>query len=356
MNPMMNNPNMMQNQFINNQNLMNPNMFPNINQNFNQLNPNMVPNMNLNMYQINQNMIPNINLNMNQINQNNLPNMNEVNLNMHPNNSEEEEIEDVLPYIYEPKMFLKFSNITTIKNGTYIKVKLPKSLTKSDLYSVAKKYQTDFYSTIKLSCNNYLLKEDDTSIEGIEEGSVIHIIEDIDFPDGSYYKELMKKNENYETIRYLFKFNGKISSIEFPKNITVSEMMKGVFSKLVLNSKSYRIDPINPLDASKKIINVFSPQKIFQVFMAQPPESHWRFGKLISARFKGENILIGTLNSINRLIERINSYIYPKKIKKLIIGNKEFFVKEIKNFSLKSIGINENFSCDVEFEEFQDEE
>ena len=54
---------------------------------------------------------------------------------------------------------------------------------------MAKKYQEDFYSTIILSCNNYLLKEDDnTTIEGIEEGSIINIIEDIDFPDGSYYK------------------------------------------------------------------------------------------------------------------------------------------------------------------------
>jgi len=54
----------------------------------------------------------------------------------------------------------------------------------------------DFYSNILLSCNNYLLKDDDTSIEGIGEGSVINIIEDVDFPDRSYYKALMlRKNE-----------------------------------------------------------------------------------------------------------------------------------------------------------------
>ena len=186
----MNNPN-----FYNiNQNLMNPNLInPNINQNFAQLNPNMIPNMN----QINQNMIPNLNdMNLN---------MGQLNLNRDQNNNNNEEIEDVLPYIDEPKMVLKFSNISSIKNGTYIKVKLPKSITKSDLYSIAKKYQTNYYSNIILSCNNYLLKDDDSSIEGIEEGSVINIIEDADFPDGAYYKALMKKNKNNETMSFFLK-------------------------------------------------------------------------------------------------------------------------------------------------------
>ena len=90
-------------------------------------------------------------------------------------------------------MILKFSTVSSIKNGTYIAVKLPKSITKNDLYSIAKKYQDDYYSNIILSCNNYLLKEDDTTIEGIKEGSIINIIEDIDFPDGSYYRALLKK-------------------------------------------------------------------------------------------------------------------------------------------------------------------
>lgn len=104
--------------------------------------------------------------------------------------------EDILPYIDEPKMVLKFSNIDTIKTGNYINVKIPKSLTKKELYSIAKKYQIDYYSNIILSCNNYLLQCDDTLIEGISEGSIINIIEDVDFPDGSYYKVLMKKHEN----------------------------------------------------------------------------------------------------------------------------------------------------------------
>ena len=51
----------------------------------------------------------------------------------------------------------------------------------------------------------------------------------------------MKKNENYE--RTFFHFNYYLekirkADIEFPINITVGEMMKATFSKLLLNSKS----------------------------------------------------------------------------------------------------------------------
>ena len=369
-----NNGNNNQNLINQNMNHINPNMIPNMNLNMNQINPNIIPNMNLNMNQINPNMIPNMNLNMNQINPNMIPNMNEANLNMGQfnldagqndndnsislnQNSSDDEIEDVLPYIDEPKMLLKFSNISTIKNGTYIKVKLPKSITKSDLYSIAKKYQVDYNSNILLTHNNYLLKEDDTSIEGIEEGSVINIIEDVDFPDGAYYKALMEKNKNYERMSFIFRIEGKINKIQFPKNIKVSEMVKAAFSKLLLNSKSSRINYIDSSDINKKIKDKFNGNESFSISFYDPLENHWRFGKIIYAdvldiRSNGniQNIVaIGTLNSINRLIYSIEITFY-RKLKKIIIGNKEFYKNEIKDFSLKSLGINDSFKCGAEFE------
>ena len=251
-------------------------------------------------------------------------------------------------------MVLKFSNISSIKDGTYIKVKLPKSITKSDLYSIAKKYQVDYYSNILLSCNNYLLKNDDTSIEGIEEGSVINIIEDVDFPDGAYYKALMEKNKNYETMSFFFKVEGKINKIQFPKNITVSEMIRAAFSKLLINYKSASIESIDKSEQTK-IINRFYDNKAFTISFSDPLEPHWKFGKIIYANVF-ENafcknttcIAIGTLNSINRLIYSIENHFF-KKLKKIKIWNKEFYKNEIKNVSLKSIGLNDNFDCIVEF-------
>ena len=330
-NPMMNmNMNMMHNPFLNmnnynyniNQNVMNPNM-----NNMNIINPNM---FNLNMNQMNNNM------NLNQINEG-VMGFNQIN-----------DVEDIFPYIDEPKKILKFSNISTIKNGKYITVKIPNSITKRDLYSIARKYQVDIYSNIILSCNNYLLLEDDTLIEGIEEGTVINIIEDIDFPDGSFYKALMKKHENAEKKNLRFNIvneNSKI--IEFPKNITVSEMMKAAFSKLLLNSKSSRMLGI-PSDNSK--INQFQEYQSFTIYKADPLEKHWRFGKKILATVISNNkietiIQIGTLNSITQLIKGIELS-FSKKLKKLYIREMEYGKNDIK--SLKSIGIDDNFLCKVE--------
>ena len=40
-----------------------------------------------------------------------------------------------------------------------------------------------------------------------------------------------------------------------------------------------------------------------------------------------------------------------KKVKKITIRNIVYLKNEIKDCSLKSIGLNENFSCEVELEE-----
>ena len=325
--------NMMPNPFLNNnmnQFMMNPNMM--------NMNPNMI-NMNQNMMNMNQNMM-NMNQNLNQIN-----NIDQIN-----------EVEDILPYINEPKIMLKFSTISSIKQGKYIKVKLPKSITKNDLYSIAKKYQYDYCSDIILSYNNYIIQKDDTTIEGFEEGSIINIIEDIDVPDGSYYKYLMKKFEHIERIFFKFRYTNektRYTKIEFPKNITVSEMIKGTFSKLLLNMKTSRFDELSPSDNTK--ISKFQIGRQFNINVyGNSPIWHWKFGKIIQVRTIVDNvrsdiISIGTLNSIKELIREISFSNTYKKIKKLSLGINEFLVNEIADFSLRSIGINDNVDCKVEF-------
>ena len=59
-----------------------------------------------------------MNMNLNMINMNR--NLNQIN-----NIDQINEVEDILPYINEPKIMLKFSSISLIKQGKYIKVKLP---------------------------------------------------------------------------------------------------------------------------------------------------------------------------------------------------------------------------------------
>ena len=158
-----------------------------MNMNFNMFN-NPLLNMNNNsmiMNPFNQ-YNPNMNnLNFNNFNQNMNMNFNQINLEQKNN------IEDPLYYINEQKKILKFSNIETGPNK-FIEVKIPNSLSKSDLYSIAKKYQKFYNSNILLSYNNYLLKNDETPIAGIPDGSIINIIEDAYYPDDSYYNLLIK--------------------------------------------------------------------------------------------------------------------------------------------------------------------
>ena len=148
-----------------------------------------------------------------------------------------------------------------------------------------------------------------------------------------------------------------MNKIQFPKNITVSEMVRAALSKLLINSEGSFIDLIDKSDQTK-IINKFNDNKMFTIYFSEPPNPHWKFGKIINARVfnnaKNENtitttISIGTLNSINQLISSVEGF-STKKVKKIIIGKKELYKNEIKNFSLKSIGINDNFTFLVEFE------
>ena len=321
---------------MNNNMLNNP--FLNNNYNMNMMNMNM---MNMNMMN-NQNFI-----NPNNFNQN--MNLNQINQNLENNNY----VEDVLPYINEPKKILKFSTISNNSNGNYITVKLPNSITRSDLYSIAKKYQTDYYSDIILSYNNYLLKSDNSTIEGIPENSIINIIEDVDYPDDSYYNNLMKKNEKEEKIRFGFNFpSGERKFLLFPNNITFSEMEKAAFSKLSLNTKSTRILDL-PIYKNQKLNTLIN--HCFHIDKCHSINSHWKFGKIINAKIKDINekevnvVQIGTLNSTLQLYKNAET-LCSRKVKKLSIKNKLIERENIK--SLASIGINEDFECIVELGEY----
>ena len=161
----------------------------------------------------------------------------------------------------------------------------------------------------------------------------------------------MKKNENVAKKQFFFTIiNEKGKYIKFPENITVSEMIKATFSKLLLNPYNSRIVGLSPFDKSK--INKFQDFVHFTIYKADPFDNHWIFGKKGTARIIDNNknrliIFIGILNSISKLIQVIEKD-YCKKLIKLYIGKMEFGKNDIK--SLKSIGINEDFDCKVELD------
>ena len=129
-------------------------------------------------------------------------------------------------------------------------------------------------------------------------------------------------------------------------------MEKGALSKLLLNSKSYKINEFSTINYGNKIssLNI----KIFTIYPYGHLENHWRFGKLINAIiYENEinkcTVSIGILNSVKDLIYSIYLLFQRKDLEKLSIGNHEFLVNEIGNFSLKSIGINKDVNCKVVF-------
>ena len=296
----------------------------------------------MNMNMMNMNM-----MNMNMMNNQNAinPNLNNFNQNMNYNNLNQinQDVEDVLPYIKEPKKILRFSTIKSVSDVNYINVKVPNSITKSDLYSIAKKYQTDYYSDIILSHNNFLLKNDNSSIESIPENSIINIIEDVDYPDESYYNNLLKKNEKEKKIQIGFIIpSGKYRYLLFPENITISEMIKAALSKLSLNSKSVHIIDLNPNDNSK--INKLIYNQSFHIIQRNFLNYHWIFGKIVIATIKSKDkkvldLHIGILNSTLQLINSIECNL-NRKIKNVFINN--VLIEREKEKSLASIGINEN--------------
>ena len=144
-------------------------------QNFNPLfciNANSFINQNNNNFnQMNQ-MNNNINFNMNNFNQmnNNFNQMNNVNSMLH--NSNKNKVIDLFPYIYEEKKIIKFIN----SNYESKSIKIPISINKSDLYSIADNYKSHPSFKFILSYKNIMIKEDESSIEEIPEGAEINII------------------------------------------------------------------------------------------------------------------------------------------------------------------------------------
>jgi len=380
---------MLNNMYLNKQNLMIQNMNPIYNMNLNQQNlmmqnMNLINNMNLNQQNvmlkgmINQmNFINNndINIPLNQVNlinsiisfykRNNNDNMNYNSPNqiknilnlINPNYpglkfNDINEIEDPLYYIKEPKKIIKFIN----SDYLIYKVRIPKYITKYDLYTISKLYKNNKKSNsdVLLIYQNEILVQDDSSIELISDEDEIRIIEPRNYPDDSYYKLLLQKNERMLNIICQFQFGQKVNFF-LPESTLISDMIKAFKLKFGLENKyTSLIHQALTLDTSdnRKIMNVIKDGDYIQIIIHNNPPyvigksvqvhisytiknlEHWIFDK-------------GLLNSIKYIINKAESF-HHVKIKKLFIGNKQLNRDDER--CLSEIGINKNFDCLIEFE------
>ena len=267
------------------------------------------------------------------------------------------DIKDPLYYIQEQKKCIKFVNI----NFKLFNVLVPKSISKNDLYSIGLFYKTLHNSNILLVYHNNILKKDESSIDNIQNEDIITIIEDVPFPDDTYYNNLLQYNKNEEILDIYFQEEGDRNSnsiLKFPKNITVDELQKAIYLKFGYNKSNlilydYEYHPLNYI-LYKKIYELFVLNIFFKIAgdgLLSPYIQ--RFGKDICVKVIDKktqkstlSTYIGLLNSNKDLIKYIEINL-DIKIKKMYLNKKEVNINEIR--SLSSLGITNNCDCVMDY-------
>ena len=376
-----NNPNMFQNNnnmILNNQ-MMNMMNFMNMNQ--------MMMNMMINMNQMNQN----DNNNNNNVNDDNIYNLDKDKLNLmnsiiefykknnmdcmnfgypnqikpilnllnenHPGFKYENSVEDPLFYINEPKILIRFIN----SNYIVKKVKILKSNTQYDLYTIADLYKLHHYSNILLIHKNKILNKDESSIDFISDNDNIIIIEPIYFPDNTYYNSLMKKSlkDAYNVILLLQ--NGIKFNKVFPSDITIGEVCKAFYLIHGLSNNHYFILDNDmgkriSLKDKRKLKEFCAPIYFEEIYPDNIGYHIKILGKKINFTLYSNDkklfsYVIGLLNKIEDII-KYSEPIEGRLVKKIIIGEIEINKDEEKRLcSLLSLGITKDFDCFVEFGE-----
>ena len=316
---------------------------------------------------------PNINFNPNQISQNmlqmnnpfnmGLPNNNFMNESFQEekqNNSNYEKSENIYPYIKGERKEIIFINST---NEIKI-VKIPISLRKNEIYSIAESYKSSYYYEIKqLIHNNKILENDDSSIDCILNGDSIKIIEFLDDCDLSYYDSLLLKHKNSLSPKYIniifTLLDGVKYPLIFPKDITGIEIKKSFCSRNKVPFKYikdlqflYNAAEMNDNEILKNIIPL--DIRTINVIVREKKDilPHYPYikGKKIKVSIYSKNpkkILrtfdVGTLNQIKELYEFIELYFNAKGKGIIYPGGIELTENDERAFS--EIGIRDNFTC-----------
>ena len=269
-------------------------------------------------------------------------------------------IEDEFPEIKEPKKCIYFINNN---NGKRFGILIPYSLKSKKLYSIAKKYKLYKYSDLKLFYKNNYLREDETPIDLISFGDEINIVEDLYDIDLTYYQSYLSKNNKKEMINIMFNFSSGIKKrMTFTLETTVKEMIKMFFFEMRIPEKEkknfrliYDASHLDFNDNSTLLEKEFHNLISITVYECNQfvPNIIYK-GKKIKAKIYNKekiisNIIIGTLDTIEQLYLSLEYYIPSEysKIKKLEIGGKELKKDDKRTFS--SIGINNDFICNIEY-------
>lgn len=152
------------------------------------------------------------------------------------NSSESSDLDEPLYYIEGPTVTLNL--IDRFKNDYYVsKYKLPKSISKFDLYTIImEKYKINY--NFLLVHKETILNRDDSSIDSFSDNDNIIIIKDVYYPDDSYYNFLLKKSGEKKNIHFVGNDINKLTMI-LPESVKIGELVKAFYIKLGIDDKKY---------------------------------------------------------------------------------------------------------------------
>jgi len=272
---------------------------------------------------------------------------------------------ELLPYIHEEKKIIKFIN----SNKMLYNIKIPCSISKSDLYGIAELYKGLNYTNIILIHNNNILNNDESSIEDISNGDSIIIIEDRIYPDKSYYLSIQKKYENNNKNKINIVFNEfrrllGTHNFVFSEITTITEMIYSIYLFFGLDYRNLRLMH-NMMTIEAKETNIYNyflkPQMVNILGLKRQNDRNLTeckiIGKAISAKLLNDKneeefkVIVGRLNNTKVLfcgkIDHGFGWFKDnlRGLYNICIGNIE--IKFENNQSFFSRGIKEDFACRI---------
>ena len=134
------------------------------------------------------------------------------------------DIEDPLTYIKEKKKLIRFIN----HDFKIFNVKVPISIDKKTLYSIAKLYKVGYFSDTLLIYMNCILFNNESPIDCISDRDFVVIIESEYYLDDTYFNNLIKQNNNKEKMNLMLETPKRKKNIIIPSDTKLSELIKAL--------------------------------------------------------------------------------------------------------------------------------
>ena len=213
--------------------------------------------------------------------------------------------------------------------------------TKKELYSLALKHKSFNSTNIILIHHNKILKNDNSSFDEIANGDIIWVIENVLYPEDSYYLSLQKKYNGTEFINILVKYDsGEVNSFNLSTEILIKDLIRAIGERkgYALNDCAFlynanKLD-LNDIRKIKDVLVPFNPTTISCLLNNNLPADGAHLGKILFGNGK-RRFKIGSLEPIANIFNQGIG-------RKIIIGKVELTYRS-ENY-LSFYGINKDFN------------